>query len=177
MSVPGVPTDDDPELELPCGETVDVREFDLNTSEIDCECGEAHGVVYDTDPLTRFIPEQMAHTLEETVKPRETDHTFGTLHAMGMLADEVPQTVASTDASEMGEVGFNYVWVSDFTAREVHVLLVQLLVDLMDHAVDQVGDDSIKSAFAERLDGLDVEEFVDEYRTQRSFDGPDDTAV
>ncbi|MFB6162907.1 MAG: DUF5815 family protein [Halococcoides sp.] len=177
MPVPGVPTDDDPELELPCGETVDAREFDLNTSEIDCECGEAHGVVLDTDPLTRFVPDQMARILEETVKPRETDHTFGTLHAMGMLADEVPQTVASADVSENGDLGFNYVWVSDFTAREVHVLLVQLLVDLMDHAVDEVGDDSIKSQFTEQLEGLDVEEFVDQYRTERSFEGPEDSPV
>jgi len=174
MAGPRVPGASERELELPCGERVDVRALDMGLREYDCDCGAAHAVVMDMHPLSRFVPEELVATLEETVETAEGD-AFGTMHLMGMVMEEFPDEVASADASENGDVGFALVWITEFDARRLHEIVVELLVELMEHAVSHAEDDAARTEFERRMAAFDVEEFVTRYRTQRDFEDEFDT--
>jgi len=170
--VPGEPVEDD--LELPCGRTIDVHELDLGMRSLGCECGERHAVVMDVHPPTRFVPEFLVETLRETTETGDEFDAFGTPHLMGALLEEHPDRIVSYDASEDGAVGFGLLWVADAQPRVFHEDVVELVVDLMEHAISHADDDRLLSEFEEQLLSFDPAEFVAEYRAQRDFDGESD---
>ena len=159
------------ELELPCGETRRVRDLDLGMREFDCACGESHAVVMDVHPPDRFLPEFLVELLREAVETTgEEPPEFGTPHLMGIVQEEFPERVVGADAAEEQEVGFAAVWVADFDARRLHEIVVELVVELMEHAVSHADDESAMTEFEEQMLRFDVSEFVEEYRAQRDID-------
>lgn len=170
--VPGEPVEDD--LQLPCGETIKIQELDLGMRELACDCGETHAVVMDVHPPTRFLPEFLVETLRETIETEDAFDAFGTPHLMGALREEQPEDVASHDASEDGTVGFGLLWIADEPPRQLHESIVDLVVELMEHAISHADDESLLSEFEEELLSFETTDFVDEYRKQRDFDGEHD---
>ena len=169
MAEPRVPGGGGQELSLPCGATVDVHDLDLGMREYACQCGERHAIVMDMHPLSRWVPEDLVAVLQEAVDTT-TESEFETMHVMGMVLEEFPEQVVSMDASEDGHVGFALVWMADFDARRLHEVIVELLVELMEHAVSHASDDSAMTDFEEQMLQFDVSAFVDQYRAQRDFD-------
>lgn len=164
-------------LSLPCGEAVAVRELDMGMRDYQCDCGTSHAVVTDVHPLARFVPEFIEAVLVETVETADDYPRFGTPHLLGMVLEEFPEQVAVADATEDGEVGFALVWMTGFDSRRLHEVVVELVVELMDHAVSHAEDESAVTAFERELQGFDVEAFVDQYRRERDFDSEFDTAA
>lgn len=170
MAQPRVPGGDDSALDLACGETVHPHELDLGVREFECGCGETHAVVMDVHPLGRFVPEFLAETLRETIETEDSFDRFGMAHAMAMVREEFPEMVASADCSGDGSVGFALVWVTDFDARRLHEIVVELLVELMEHAIGHAEDGPTVAEFEEQLAEFDLEAFVEAYREERDFD-------
>lgn len=177
MPEPRVPGDAGDRLDLPCGETVRPTEFDLGMREYRCSCGEVHAVVMDVHPLARFVPEFLVDTLRETIATEDNFEEFGTAHAMAMVNEEFPEQVVSADCSTEGSVGYGLVWVSEFDSRRLHGVVVELLLELMEHAISHTEDDSLAEEFEEYMHQFDVETFVDLYRREREFESEHDTAV
>jgi hypothetical protein len=177
MAQPRVPGDESGEIALPCGETVAVRDLDMGLREFACDCGDTHAVVMDAHPLARFVPEFPAAVLRETIDTADEFEEFSTAHLMGVVREEFPDEVASADVSEDGTVGYSLVWVADFDARRLHEVAVELVVELMDHAVGHADDEEARREFEGWLDEFDVEAFVDQYREQREFESEHDSAV
>jgi hypothetical protein len=177
MAQPRVPGDESEEIALPCGETVAVRDLDMGLREFACDCGDTHAVVMDAHPLARFVPEFPAAVLRETIDTADEFEEFSTAHLMGVVREEFPDEVASADVSEDGTVGYSLVWVADFDARRLHEVAVELVVELMDHAVGHADDEEARREFEGWLDEFDVEAFVDQYREQREFESEHDSAV
>jgi len=171
MAEPRVPGGRGADLELPCGETVDVHDLDMGMRDLACVCGETHAVVVDVHPLGRFVPEFLVEVLRATVDTTDEDTEFGTAHLMGMVMEEFPERVAAEDVSEDGQVGYALVWVTDFDSRHLHEVVVELVVELMEHAISHADDDSAMSEFEEQMLRFDVAEFVDRYREDREFEG------
>jgi hypothetical protein len=158
-------------LELPCGETVALGSLDLGMRELECDCGESHAVVMDMHPPTRFFPEFLVETLEEAIESdSEEMPDFGTPHLMGIVMEEFPEQVAVADASDDGDVGFALVWVTGFDSRRLHEILVELVVELMEHAVSHAESERAMTEFEEQMLEFDVQEFVDQYRAERDLD-------
>jgi len=176
MAQPRVPGGDD-DIELPCGETVTVHNLDLGLREYACDCGERHAVVMDVHPLGRFVPEFLADALRETVDTADEFEEFTTAHVMGIVREEFPDRTVSQDVSEDGSVGYSLVWLTDFDSRRLHEVVVELLVELMDHAVSHADDAEAQSEFQQWLAQFDVTEFVDQYRAEREFESEHDSAV
>jgi len=176
MAQPRVPGGDD-DIELPCGETVTVHDLDLGLRDFACDCGGTHAVVMDVHPLGRFVPEFLADVLRETVETADEFEEFTTAHVMGIVREEFPEQTVSQDVSEDGSVGYSLVWLTDFDSRRLHEVVVELLVELMDHAVGHAEDDTAKSEFDQWLQQFDVEEFVDQYRAERDLESEHDSAV
>lgn len=176
MPEPRVPGDDPGNLELPCGESVHAHDLDMGLREFHCDCGETHAVVVDVHPVSRFVPESIADVLRETIETDDEFPEFGIAHVMGMVIEEFPEAVAVADVSEDGAVGYAMVWVADFDARRLHEIVVELLVELMEHAVSHA-DDATASQFEQQMLNFDVEAFVEEYRKQRDFESEIDTPV
>lgn len=176
MAEPRIPGEGGARLELPCGQTLHAHDLDMGMRELRCACGEAHAVVVDVHPLGRFVPEFLAEVLRETVEATDGS-PFGTTHLMGMVLEEFPDRIAVADVSDDGRVGYAMVWVTDFDARRLHEVIVELVVELMEHAVSHVDDPEAKAAFADELHELDVETFVDVYRRERDFDDEFDQPV
>jgi len=166
-------------LRLPCGETVRVADLDLGMREYHCPCGEAHAVVMDPHPPSRFLPESIVEVLREAIatSPDDEFEEFGTPHLMGTVMDDFPDEVVAYDTSEDGSVGFAIVWVADFDARRLHEIVVELMVELMEHAVSHAEDEAAMSAFEADMASFDVEAFVDEYREVRDFEDEWDEPV
>jgi hypothetical protein len=177
MATPRVPGDEAGDLDLPCGETVAVGDLDMGLREFTCDCGATHAVVVDVHPLSRFVPEFLADVLRETIETDDEFEEFTTAHLMGVVIEEFPDRVTSEDVSEDGSVGYSLVWITDFDARRLHEVVVELVVELMDHAVSHADDDAAIAEFEQWLDQFDVEEFVSEYRAERDFDSEHDSAV
>jgi hypothetical protein len=179
MPDPGIP-DSGPSvsIDLPCGETVSTDDLDLGMREYFCRCGESHAVVMDPHPLSRFIPESIVETLQESLEPtHEEFDEFEMTHLMGILMEEYPDMVVGADASGDGSVGYAAVWVTDVDARELHRLVVEEVLGLMESAVSHAEDQTAMTAFeADRLE-FDVAAFVDEYRAQRDFEDEYDEPV
>lgn len=177
MPEPRVPGERGADLDLPCGRTVDVHDLDMGMREYDCpHCGATHAVVMDVHPPSRFFPEFLVDVLRETVDTTDGAE-FGTLHLMGIALEEFPDEVAVANLENDGEVGYSLVWVTDFDSRRLHEILVELVVELMEHAVSHAEDGDAMTTFEDSMLEFDVAEFVDEYRERRDFTGPRDTAV
>jgi hypothetical protein len=176
MAAPRVPGDDGGRLELPCGETVRATQLDMGMREFRCDCGDDHAVVVDVHPVSRFVPESIGDVLRETIETDDEFPEFGIAHVMGVVMEEFPDAVASADVSEDGSVGYALVWVSDFDSRRLHEVVVELLVELMEHAVSHA-DEETAAAFESQMLEFDVEAFVEEYREQRDFESEVDTPV
>lgn len=162
-------------LELPCGRTVTPHELDLGLRTYACDCGASHAVVMDVHPLSRWVPEELVRTLESAVETTDGFGQFGTPHVMGMVLEEFPEAVVSADTSDDGSVGYAMVWVADFDARRLHEVVVELLVELMEHALSHAEDDTAVSQFEQQMLQFDVAEFVEAYRAERDFEDEFDT--
>jgi hypothetical protein len=175
--VPGTDEADDDWVDLPCGEQAHVKDFDLGMREYACSCGDTHAVVMDMHPPSRFVPEDIVGVLTEAVEPADSDdfEEFGTPHLMGAVLEELPEDVTAIDAQENGSVGYALCWVADMDARALHGVVVELVVELMDHAVSHAQTDDAKTEFQEQLEEFDVEAFVDAYRAEREFEDEYDT--
>jgi hypothetical protein len=169
MAEPRVPGGREGELTLPCGTTVDVHDLDMGMREYACACGERHAVVMDMHPLGRWVPEDLVAVLDETVDTSDGS-PFGTMHVMGMVLEEFPEEVASADTSDDGHVGFAMVWLTAFDARRLHEVVVELVVELMEHAISHADDDAAIAQFEEQMLEFDVEAFVEQYRARRDFE-------
>ena len=171
MPDPRVPGERD-RIELPCGESVPPGTLDLGTRELACDCGNAHAVVADVHPPERFLPSFLVDALREAVATDDEFDSFGTPHLMGLMLEEFPGEVVSYDASDDGDVGYGLVWVSTFDARRLHETVVELVIELMEHAVSHT-DDAAMSEFEESMLQFDVSAFVDQYRAERDLDADD----
>ncbi|MGM0605813.1 MAG: DUF5815 family protein [Halobacteriota archaeon] len=174
MAEPRVPGGRGEEFQLPCGETTSVREFDLGMREFECACGDTHAVVMDVHPPDRFVPEFLVEVLREAIETTSEEMPeFGTPHLMGIVFEEFPDSVVSHDASNDQNVGFALLWVTAFDSRRLHEVIVELVVELMEHAVSHAEDTEALTDFEQQMLSFDVEEFVEEYRRQREFDADD----
>ena len=177
MAQPRVPGDDDRSLELPCGVTVDPREFDLGMREYVCSNGHHHAVVMDVHPPSRFFPESLVSILQEMIEPADDFDEFGTPHLLGVVLEEFPEEVAVYDAGDDGTVGYAMVWVTAFDSQRLHEVIVELVVELMEHAMSHADDEDATSEFERQMLEFDVSEFVDEYRSVRDFESEHDRPV
>lgn len=164
-------------VDLPCGETVAVTDLDMGLREVGCDCGGTHAVVQDVHPLSRFVPEAIVDTLRAAVETADDSPGFATAHLMGMVLEEFPEEVTAADVSDDGRVGYGMVWIAEFDARRLHEIAVELLVELMDHAVSHATDETAADSFQEQLDSFDVKTFVDQYRRERDFEDEHDSPV
>ncbi|RLM88870.1 hypothetical protein D3D02_10095 [Halobellus sp. Atlit-38R] len=174
MAQPQVPGGGGETLELPCGETKSIGTLDLGMREFECACGERHAVVMDVHPPERFLPEFLVSVLREAVETTSEEMPeFGTAHLMGIVLEEFPQRVVSADVSDDGDVGAGIVWATDFEARRLHEIIVELVVELMEHAVSHADDETAVSEFERQMLDFDVSEFVEEYRAERDLSADD----
>jgi hypothetical protein len=63
--------------------------------------------------------------------------------------------------------------VTDFDSRRLHEIIVELVVELMEHAISHADDDAAITEFEEEMLSFDVAEFVDQYRAQRDLSEDD----
>ena len=176
MSEPRVPGESGTTLSLPDGPTVDVREIDLGMREYTAG-GEGYAVVMDVHPPSRFFPESLVAVLRETVDTADEFDQFGTPHLMGIVMEEFPDEVDSADVSDDGTIGCSMVWLTEFDDRRLHEIVVELVVELMEHAISHSDDDTAMSEFEEQMLQFDVSEFVERYRAQRDFESEHDRAL
>lgn len=162
-------------LELPCGESVHLHDLDLGMRYLDCGCGGRHAIVTDAHPLARFVPEEFVSVLREVVDTEDDFDSFSTPHVLAMVREEYPESVVVADCSDDGQVGYALIWVSDVPPSRLHEIIVELLVELMDHAISHADDDTAVQAFESELARFDVAEFVEAYRGERDFDSEFDT--
>ncbi|MFQ3295977.1 MAG: hypothetical protein ACI8VE_003070, partial [Natrialbaceae archaeon] len=151
--------------------------FTMGTREFDCDCGESHAVIMDVHPPSRFLPESLVEVLRETTEAGDAFEEFGTPHLVGMVMEEYPDSIETIDLSDDGSVGFGLVWVATLDARRFHEVAVELVVEMMDHAVSHTDADDAVDEFERQMHAFDVEEFVDEYREQRGFESEFDEPV
>lgn len=177
MGTPHAPGSPRGALELPCGLEVQLDEFDMGMREYQCACGERHAVVMDVHPLGRWIPESIVDILATVIEPRDDHETFDTIHLMGIVLEEFPDKVTVQDASEDPSVGWALLWVTSFDTRRLHHVIVELLVELMDHAIGHSEDEDVQTTFQGQLTEFDVEAFVEEYRSVRDFESERDRPV
>lgn len=176
MSESRVPGSEDESLELPCGETIHHVDLDMGLREIECECGDTHAVVVDAHPISRFVPESVTSALRGAIETDDEFPEFGVAHVMGMVSEEFPDSIAIADVSEDGRVGYALLWVTDFDSQRLHEIVVELLVELMEHAASH-GDDDTAAAFEQQMHDFDIEAFVEQYRRQREFDSESDSPL
>jgi hypothetical protein len=176
MPEPRVPGERGAELALACGETVSIHDLDMGMRELRCRCGERHALVMDVHPPSRFVPEALVEVLRETVDTTTGD-PFDTMHLMGVVVDEFPEQVVAEDVAEDGSVGYALVWVADFDSRRLHEVVVELVVELMEHAVSHAEDAGAAEEFEAQMFDFDVAAFVDAYRAERDFEGEADRPV
>jgi hypothetical protein len=174
MAEPRVPGGRGEILELPCGEQIPLDAFDLGMREFECDCGATHGVVMDVHPPDRFLPEFLVSVLREAIETTSAEMPeFGTPHLLGIVLEEFPQRVLAHDATEDQSVGFAMLWVTDFDARTLHEHIVELVIELMEHAVSHAEDTTALTEFEGQMHRFDVQSFVEEYREQRDLSEDD----
>ena len=176
MSEPRVPGSRGTDLSLPCGESVSLSDLDMGLREFACRCGERHAVVMDVHPPSRFVPESLVEILRQTIDTT-TDDEFDTMHLMGIVVEEFPEQVVAEDVSEDGSVGYALLWVAGFDSRRLHEVVIELIVELMDHAVSHTESEASANEFEQQMHEFDVEEFVETYRRERDFERETDTPV
>jgi hypothetical protein len=172
MAEPRVPGSSEP-LTLPCGERIEVRDVDMGMREFACDCGDVHAVVTDVHPPERFLPEFLVTALREVTEVTDEFGEFGMPHLMASVVEEYPEAVTVADASDDGYVGYALLWVTDFDSRRLHEVIVELTVELMEHAMSHSGDDDAMAAFEAEMLDFDVGEFVDAYRAERDLHADD----
>ena len=178
MAEPRVPGPaDERRVELPCGKSIDPHDIDLGMYEYRCSCGDAHAVVIDPHPPSRFFPESLVAVLQETIETDDEFDRFGTPHLMGIVMEEFPEKVVVHEAGEDGAVGYAVAWITDFDSRRLHEIVVELVVELMEHAISHADDDEAISEFETQMLEFDVAEFVEQYRAQRDFESEHDAAL
>ena len=177
MPEPRVPGGGSEELSLACGESVDPRRLDLGMRSFECDCGDTHAVVMDVHPPSRFVPEFLVDILRETIETDDEFDEFGTPHVMGVLMEEFPEDVVTLDKSDDGNVGYGLLWVTEFDDRELHEIVVELLVELMEHAISHVENDDLAAEFETQMAEFDIENFVDAYRAERNLEDEFDQPV
>ncbi len=174
MTQPRVPGGDENALDLPCGETVGLGELDLGMREFDCTCGDTHAVVMDVHPPERFLPDFLVEVLREAIETTSEEMPeFDTPHLIGIALEEFPDRVVARDASDDADVGYAMVWVADFDARRLHEILVELVVELMEHAVSHADDDDALAQFEAAMSEFEVSTFVERYRAERDLEAED----
>lgn len=171
MATPRIPGTDPDAIELPCGERVPLARFDLGMRDLDCACGERHGVVMDVHPLTRFLPAEVVRVLESVIEPADGSG-LGTAHVLGLVLEEFPDQVVDANVADDGRLGCQYLWVTGFDSRRLHAVVVELVVEVMDHAMTHSEDDDARADFAASLESFDVDAFVERYRAERDLDAP-----
>jgi len=176
MTQPRVPGSRGTRVSLPCGESVAVSDLDMGLREFDCACGERHAVVMDVHPPSRFVPESLVDVLREAIEP-SSGEAFGMRHLMGIVREEFPEEIVGENTAENADVGYGHVWVAAFSARRLHEIVVELIVEVMDHAVGHADDEDSKREFERQMNTFDVEEFVERYRREREFERGSDTPV
>lgn len=177
MAEPGVPGDRST-LTLPCGESLDpIRDIDMGMREYSCPCGDRHAVVLDVHPPSRFLPEDIVDVLRESTETAESDgmSEFGTPHLLGMVREEVPNDVVSQDVSETGAAGYSMVWITQADAQSLHEMIVELVIEMMEHAVSHGTNEQAAAEFEAQMRDFDVGEFVRAYRQSRDFDDEHDS--
>lgn len=177
MSDPRVPEEPTGTIELPCGRTAPRSTFDMGMREFSCACGDDHAVVMDVHPLGRWVPESVGDVLRAVVEPADEHDEFGTIHLMGLVLEEFPERVTVDDASEDPDVGYALLWITDMDAKRLHAVVVELLVELMDHAVSHASDPGVTTEFETQLHEFDVQAFVEAYRSDRDFADAGDRPV
>ena len=171
MATPRVPGDRGEQIDLPCGESVVVTDLDLGMREYDCDCGTSHAVVMDVHPPDRFLPEFLVAVLQEAIETTSEEMPeFGTPHLLGIVLEEFPEQVVSYDATEEPDVGFALLWVADFDSQALHERIVELVIELMEHAVSHADDTSALTEFEAKMHEFDVAEFVEQYREERNLE-------
>lgn len=171
MASPRIPGTDPDGVDLPCGERISVSQFDLGMRELSCDCGGTHAVVMDIHPPTRFLPPEVVEVLESTVDPAD-ETAFGTHHLLGLVLEEFPEQVVDANVADNGQIGCQYLWVADFDSRRLHEVIVELVIELMDHAMSHSEDEDARSEFTASLEAFDVGAFVERYRAERDIEGP-----
>jgi len=167
-------TDGGDGVELPCGERVPADAFDLGMREYDCSCGAAHAVVTDAHPPERFLPGVVVETLREAVETTSEEMPeFGTPHLLGLVVEEFPGEVAVAEVTEDPDLGYALLWVSEFDSRTLHEAVVELVVEVMEHAVSHAEDDDAVREFESSMLEFDVSEFVERYRAERDLSADD----
>lgn len=177
MTHPRVPGGGETTVTLACGERIDPLTVDMGMRDLSCACGAEHAVVTDVHPPSRFLPESLVEDLRVAVETDDGFGEFGTPHLMGMVMEEFPDVVATADVSETGEVGYAVLWITDFESRRLHEVIVELVVEMMDHAVSHSPHDDTRSAFEEQMARFDVSTFVEQYRRERDFESEHDRPV
>ncbi len=161
-------------IELPCGERVSTHDIDLGVRDLRCACGDDHAVVTDVNPPNRFLPPFLVELLQDAIETTSTERSeFGTPHLLGIVMEEFPNNVVAADATDDGEVGYGIVWITDFDSRRLHEVTVELVVELMEHAVSHSDSSDAVAEFEQRMLEFDPAEFVDRYREQRELDADD----
>ncbi|MDX1747341.1 MAG: DUF5815 family protein, partial [Halobacteriales archaeon] len=94
-------------------------------------------------------------------------------HLMGMVLEEMPADIGVVDASEDGNVGWTMAWVAQPDARRLHEIIVELVVELMDHALSHAEDATAVEEFEAWMHEFDVPTFVEQYRTDRETHAED----
>jgi hypothetical protein len=174
MAQPRVPGGGSETLSLPCGEEISARELDMGLRELDCSCGDTHAVVMDVHPPERFLPEFLVSVLREAVETTSEEMPeFDTPHVLGIVLEEFPDSVAFADVTDDQDSGYAMVWVTDFDSRRLHEIIVELVVELMEHAISHADREDALTEFEEQMLSFDVEEFVEEYREQRDLTADD----
>jgi len=174
MTKPGVPGGETRTVDLPCGKTVRATDLDLGMREFECACGDVHAVVMDVHPPERFLPEFLVDLLRETVETSSEEMPeFDTPHLLGVVLEEFPEHVAVDDFSEDGDVGYALLWVTTFDSRRLHEIVVELVIELMEHAVSHADDDAAIQEFEQQMVEFDVSGFVDQYRAERDLEADD----
>ncbi|MGZ0747502.1 DUF5815 family protein [Haloparvum sp. AD34] len=174
MAEPRVPGDDTDALDLPCGETIRLGDLDLGMRDFECDCGDTHAVVMDVHPPDRFLPEFLVEVLQEAVETTSEEMPeFGTPHLLGIAMEEFPEQIVSADASDDGDVGYALLWVAAFDSRRLHEIIVELVIELMEHAVSHGDDEAALTEFEEQMLEFDVAEFVETYRAERDLEAED----
>ncbi len=149
----------------------------MGMREFDCACGGTHAVVTDVHPPDRFLPEFLVEILREAIETTSEEMPeFGTPHLMGIVLEEFPEKVVSEDVTDDQEIGYALLWVTDFDSRRLHEIIVELVVELMEHAVSHADDEAAISEFEAQMLEFDVSAFVEQYRAERDL-GEEDVFV
>ena len=143
---------------------------------VEAEAEEVYDVIHTVATNVREL-DGVVDTLRETIRTDDGFEQFSTAHALAMVREEYPDRMASADLSGDGGVGYALVWVADFDSRELHRIVVELLVELMEHAISHADARPTVAEFEQQMAEFDVDGFVDAYRRERELEDEHDTAL